>query len=142
MDFIRSVAPGGDTFDWRRPELAPRQIGPASSSLRTLGYVAAVTFFVTLALVCLDGDIKVQHDSGIYITLAKALSTGSGYREIFLEDVPPHTHYPPLFPLLLTPTVHFFGYHLVAMKMDRTGRCFERWPPSAVSRWRGRGNRG
>lgn len=82
-----------------------------------MGYVATVAFFVTLALVCLDRDIKVQHDSGVYITLAKALSTGSGYREIFLQHAPPHTRYPPLFPLLLTPTVYFLGYHLVAMKL-------------------------
>ena len=72
---------------------------------------------MAIALFTLDGDLRVEHDSGIYIILSKALATGQGYREIFLVGNPLHTKYPPLFPLLLEPLVYVFGYHFVAMKL-------------------------
>lgn len=38
-----------------------------------------------------------------YLFLAQALVQGQGYVDLYLPGHPPHTKYPPLFPLLLTP---------------------------------------
>ncbi len=43
----------------------------------------------------------VFHDDGIYLSTAKALAEGRGYRLINLPDAPPQTKYPPLYPFLL-----------------------------------------
>jgi 4-amino-4-deoxy-L-arabinose transferase-like glycosyltransferase len=81
------------------------------------GVPLALLCFAVLALLALDSDIKMQSDSGVYITLAKSLSAGEGYREIFLTDRPPHTLYPPVFPLLLAPVLYLFGDNFLAMKL-------------------------
>src|SRR5262245_5538305 len=81
------------------------------------GVLFAIGGFAVLCLLALDNDLKVQHDSGIYITLGKSLASGQGYREIFFAEQPPHTRYPPVFPLLLTPLITLLGYHMLAMKL-------------------------
>lgn len=57
-------------------------------------------------------------DNAQYILLAQSLATGQGYRTINEPGTPPHTYYPPLFPLLLAPVVatvgiRFWALHLV-----------------------------
>jgi 4-amino-4-deoxy-L-arabinose transferase-like glycosyltransferase len=42
------------------------------------------------------------HDDGIYVTTAKSLAEGQGYRIISLPYEPAQTKYPPLYPLLLS----------------------------------------
>ena len=42
------------------------------------------------------------HDDGIYVTTAKALATGDGYRIISLPYEPAQTKYPPFYPFLLS----------------------------------------
>src|SRR6185503_6079266 len=42
------------------------------------------------------------HDDGIYVTTAKALATGEGYRIISLPYEPAQTKYPPFYPFLLS----------------------------------------
>src|SRR5262249_36501777 len=42
-----------------------------------------------------------SHDDAIYVTTAKALAEGEGYRQMFLPGAPPQTKYPPLYPALL-----------------------------------------
>ena len=42
------------------------------------------------------------HDDGIYVTTAKALATGQGYRIISLPSEPAQTKYPPLYSFLLS----------------------------------------
>jgi len=44
----------------------------------------------------------VQYDDCIYVTTAKALATGQGYRIISLPYEPAQTKYPPLYPFLLS----------------------------------------
>lgn len=77
----------------------------------------AVLFLVVASLLSLDRSLKLQPDSGMYITLAKSLAGGQGYREIFLVESPPHAKYPPLLPLLLVPVVYLRGFDFVAMKL-------------------------
>src|SRR5689334_18047232 len=45
--------------------------------------------------------VGLYHDDGVYLTTAKALATGQGYRIISLPDEIPQTKYPILFPLTL-----------------------------------------
>ena len=45
--------------------------------------------------------IGVAQDDGLYMILAKAISTGQGYRFINLPGAPAGVHYPPGYPLLL-----------------------------------------
>src|SRR5215813_2657117 len=42
------------------------------------------------------------HDDGIYVSTAKAMATGQGYRIISLPYSPAETKYPPLYPFLLS----------------------------------------
>lgn len=42
------------------------------------------------------------YDDGIYVTGAKALAEGSGYRNIHLPGAPPMVHYPLLYPAMLS----------------------------------------
>jgi|GEM_PF-963997 len=42
------------------------------------------------------------HDDGIYVTTAKSLATGDGYRIISLPYEPAQTKYPPFYPFLLS----------------------------------------
>src|SRR6266705_767028 len=42
------------------------------------------------------------HDDGIYVTTAKSLSTGDGYRIISLPYEPAQTKFPPFYPFLLS----------------------------------------
>ncbi len=45
--------------------------------------------------------VGVFFDDGIYVSLAKALAEGEGYRSIHLPGAPFAVHYPPLYPALL-----------------------------------------
>jgi hypothetical protein len=46
--------------------------------------------------------VGVFYDDGIYITGAKALAEGQGYRNIHLPGAPPMVHYPVLYPAMLS----------------------------------------
>ncbi len=49
-------------------------------------------------------------DNAHYLILAKSLSEGKGYSDINIPSHPAETSYPPVFPLLLSPLVKFFGF--------------------------------
>ncbi len=56
-------------------------------------------------------------DEAHYIFLAQSLAGGQGYRTINEPGAPPHTHYPPLFPLLLAPIVAVAGFDFWRMHL-------------------------
>ncbi|MGH7699130.1 MAG: hypothetical protein ACREMJ_01205, partial [Gemmatimonadales bacterium] len=47
--------------------------------------------------------VGVFYDDGIYAALAVALARGAGYVHLNLPGAPAAVHYPPLYPLVLTP---------------------------------------
>jgi hypothetical protein len=56
-------------------------------------------------------------DDAQYLLLARALAQGQGYVDLYLPRHPPHTKYPPLFPILLAPFTwlgpdQLYGSHL------------------------------
>jgi hypothetical protein len=56
-------------------------------------------------------------DNASYVLLAKAIATGQGYADVNLPGAPPHTQYPPLFPLLLSPIFYLYGYNFMLMRL-------------------------
>ncbi|HKV41611.1 MAG TPA: glycosyltransferase family 39 protein [Blastocatellia bacterium] len=60
---------------------------------------SAVSVYVALLTPDSFGD---YNDDAIYLTTAKALATGQGYRIISLPDRPAQTKYPPFYPFVLS----------------------------------------
>jgi len=114
------LRPQGDRSQWGSHLV--RSTGVSESMIFSvpyskIGLLLAVVFFVLVSLLSLDSGIKVQYDSGVYIALGKALANDHGYKDIFLVENPPHTHYPPGFPLLLTFPLLVFGVNFLIMKL-------------------------
>ena len=70
---------------------------------------AVLVLVVALIAACLiylaaltPDSFGFYHDDGIYVTTAKALATGRGYRIISLPSEPVQTKYPPFYPFLLS----------------------------------------
>ena len=83
-----------------------------------LGIVFAVFFFI-LFFQLIDDKFSYLRggDTASYVLLAKALATGFGYSDINLPGIPPHTQYPPLFSVVLSPVVYLFGYNFMWMRL-------------------------
>ena len=64
------------------------------------GLLAALVVILGAQLI-VTGVTAVDHDDGIYVLTAKAISEGEGYRLIHLPDAPAQTKYPPLYPAVL-----------------------------------------
>jgi hypothetical protein len=76
------------------------------SGVRTKAVLALVIGFALLLVpvywIALRAPaVGLYHDDAVYLTTAKALATGQGYRVISLPDEIPQTKYPILFPLTL-----------------------------------------
>jgi len=72
-------------------------------------------------------------DDAQYLLLARALAQGQGYVDLYLPQHPPHTKYPPLFPVLLVPFTwlgdyQLFGSHLFLAVLALTA-------PFALAGW-------
>jgi hypothetical protein len=75
------------------------------SSHRRIGFVLCVVFAgvgVLYYLAITPQQFGRLHDDSIYVTTAKALATGQGYRIISLPYEPGQTKYPPFHPFLLS----------------------------------------
>ena len=82
-----------------QPEKAGRNRSRITAAILTIILVAAaVVYLKTLNRARFGG----YHDDGIYVTTAKAIATGQGYRIISLPYSPAETKYPPLYPFLLS----------------------------------------
>ncbi|HSM12840.1 MAG TPA: hypothetical protein VLA66_02135 [Thermoanaerobaculia bacterium] len=67
------------------------------------GIVIVVAWAIAAALSAHPEVAGLRHDDGIYLSTAKSLAEGRGYRLIHLPGEPAQTKYPPLFPMLLAP---------------------------------------
>ncbi|MBE9532155.1 MAG: glycosyltransferase family 39 protein, partial [Proteobacteria bacterium] len=78
-----------------------------------------IIFFVLLYFQLISDKLSYLRggDTASYILLAKSLASGLGFSDFNLPGNPPHTQYPPLFPLMLTPIVAFFGYNFMWMRL-------------------------
>lgn len=57
------------------------------------------------------------NDDTVNISLARSLLSGSGYRDIFIPDAPPHRQFPPGFPLMLVPLLALFPHSFIPLKI-------------------------
>ena len=64
-------------------------------------WLVGIVAFGTAVWAAQPYPVGVFHDDGVYITLAKSLATGEGYRYLNQPGTPVATHYPPAYPLLL-----------------------------------------
>ena len=77
----------------------------AQRTLTTRRAAMAVAALLALAVglaVISPAPVGVFWDDAVYVITAKALALGDGYRYIHLPEAPSATHYPPLWPLLLS----------------------------------------
>ena len=83
----------------------PKRLGgqPGLSQGRWLILSPILISAALLYLIVLNPDrFGTYHDDGIYVTTAKSIATGQGYRIISLPTEPAQTKYPPLYPFLLS----------------------------------------
>lgn len=64
--------------------------------------ICALGVFLVALWAQTNAMVGAFYDDGIYVSLAKALAEGHGYRNIHLPGSPPGLHYPPLYPLVLS----------------------------------------
>src|SRR5262249_4735789 len=89
---------------------------PPCGELVPLGWRDAAACLLLTAVLCVAAWIHSDslvcgeyHDDAIYVSTAKALAEGEGYRQTFLPGAPPQTKYPPLYPALLAGVWGFWG---------------------------------
>lgn len=83
---------------------------------RFLVYVIVGLGF-SLAMLLFDPKLYTGGDNATYLCLAKSLLAGDGYKDIYMPEEPPHTQYPPGYPLLLAGIMLFTGDNLFLLKM-------------------------
>jgi len=79
---------------------------------------AIVLFFLILLLYlgALNNYLGIIGDDALFIVLGKSLTQGQ-YTLLSEPGEPFHTKVPPLFPLLLSPVIYFFGYNIFLLKL-------------------------
>ncbi len=76
-----------------------------------------MVIYIILSILLFDPKLFLGGDNAVYINLAESIATGKGYKNIYLPDEPPHTQYPPGFPLLLSIPFIIFGKNILLFKI-------------------------
>lgn len=76
-----------------------------------------LVIYITLSILLFDPKLFTGGDNAVYINLAESIVTGKGYKNIYLPNEPPHTQYPPGFPLLLSVPFIIFGKNILIFKI-------------------------
>ncbi len=92
--------------------VAEDMVGAVNRSVLRRPVLLALGVCVLVALGQLTDDLgDLDGDNAQYILLARSLATGQGYRTLHEPGSPPHTFWPPVFPLMLAPVVAVAGVH-------------------------------
>jgi hypothetical protein len=75
-----------------------------------------VCIYLLLSIFLFDPKLNTGGDNAVYIILAESIAGGKGYRNVHLPEEPPHTQYPPGFPLLLALPILIFGSNIIILK--------------------------
>jgi hypothetical protein len=100
---IKLVAPSGRSVGAEEPgknasgRLSRHRLGSVIALVVVL--ISAMSLYV--ALLAPDG-FGYYNDDAIYLTTARSLATGQGYRIISLPNQPAQTKYPPFYPFILS----------------------------------------
>lgn len=70
------------------------------------------------ALLLFDLRVRFHSDNAPYILLAKSFAENKTYSDIWNPTPTGYTHFPPLFPLFLSPFVYFFGTNIIVLKLS------------------------
>ncbi|MFA5363541.1 MAG: glycosyltransferase family 39 protein, partial [Candidatus Omnitrophota bacterium] len=85
-------------------------------TIRTAGWVVLTVFFWLVFFKGAPGEfVDLGGDSSQYIIIAESLSKGIGPRMVNFPGGPFGFYYPPIFPLLLSPVLYFFGRNFFLM---------------------------
>jgi len=86
-----------------RIENAQARRGGALRRPASAKWIALALVLLHLALAALVFEPQPHNggDNAMYLTLAESLLSGQGYRDLYDPAQPPHTQYPPVFPLIL-----------------------------------------
>ncbi len=79
------------------------------------GVAVALGALAAGALALNDSLVGVFYDDGLYAVLARSLATGHGYSYLHLPGAPPAVHFPPFYPLLLSPLFGFLPLGAAAL---------------------------
>lgn len=74
---------------------------PAARVAVLAGLLCSAIVIGVLLLVVRTQPAGVFWDDGVYLTTARALAAGEGYRFVHLPGAPPAVHFPPAWPMLL-----------------------------------------
>ncbi|MCX7996008.1 MAG: glycosyltransferase family 39 protein [candidate division WOR-3 bacterium] len=78
--------------------------------------ILLVIIYTILSILLFDPKLFTGGDNAVYIILAESIVTGKGYKNIYLPDEPPHTQYPPGFPIILSIPLMIFGKNILVLK--------------------------
>lgn len=78
--------------------------------------LAILALHLVLSLALFDPKLSTGGDNAQYLILAKSLLQGS-YSNLQEPGSPPHSQYPPLFPMLLAPVVAISGGSFIPVKL-------------------------
>ncbi|MDH5684067.1 MAG: glycosyltransferase family 39 protein [candidate division WOR-3 bacterium] len=93
----------------KTPKTLPaKKIKGISLSDRNIFLILFLVFLILMILLY-DPKLFLGGDNAHYIILGKSLLQGTGYRDILAPGSPPHTLYPPGFPLIIIPGLILFG---------------------------------
>ncbi len=73
--------------------------------------------YILLSIFVFDPKLYTGGDNAVYIILAESIVDGKGYRNVSLPEEPPHTQFPPGFPLLLSLPILLFGPNIIILKL-------------------------
>src|SRR5439155_1538442 len=76
---------------------------PGVTAAGRAGVAVALCALAVGALALNRSLVGVFYDDGLYAVLARSLATGHGYSYLHLPGAPAAIHFPPLYPLVLTP---------------------------------------
>jgi 4-amino-4-deoxy-L-arabinose transferase-like glycosyltransferase len=81
-------------------------------------WISLTLIFWIIQFLCIPKEFyDLGGDSAQYIILAESVSQGKGFRMINYPGEPFSFYYPPVFPLLLSPIIYFFGRNFYLMHL-------------------------
>ena len=80
-------------------------------------WLLVLLFVASLYALSMNTTLYTWGDNAHYIIVGKALATGQGLTDILFPDNPAFKYPLPVFPLLLAPSIYFFDYALLPMKI-------------------------
>ena len=89
----------------------------SQKGIRNKIFLFILVLYLILAGLLLNPDLPLEGDSPIFFNLAKSISSGSGYKDIYFPGNPFHVQYPFFYPFLLVSVITFFPGTITGLKL-------------------------